>query len=825
VAELPTGTVTFLFTDVEGSTRLLHELGDRYAEVLGEHRRALRGAFAAHAGVEVGTQGDAFFVAFARASDALAAAADACDALAGGPIRVRVGIHTGEPIVTDEGYVGIDVHRAARIAAAGHGGQILVSQSTRDLADSDGLRDLGEHRLKDLTAPERIYQLGDGDFPRLKSLNATNLPLVGTPLIGRERDVAEVADELGQSRLVTITGPGGIGKTRLALQVAAEVVGRFADGVFWVPLASLRDAATIPSVVAQGLNLHPDADVGEYVRPRSLLLVLDNAEHLAECGRVIAELLAKAEHARGLVTSRSPLHVTFEAEYALEPLSVSASVELFSARARKIRRDVELDESVAEICRRLDGLPLAVELAAARTKMLSPRAIRDRLDRRLPVLTGGPRDAPERQRTLAATIDWSYELLEDGAKEKFRHFAVFVGGADVAAAEIVCGAGLEDLASLVDESLLKAVGNDRFLMLETIREYAHDRLEAAGEAEELHEAHAQAYLALAERISPELWRTGQARWLELLESDRANLNAAFRWYLNQDQTVNAARLGSAVWQFWFLTGTATEGSRMLLPVLERETELPLPVRARVVYAAGHLYLPQGRLDDAERMLERALSLLRESSDAEQLAWAHLSLAWLKLERGDPAAASTMREHSLALFRDGDSVRGIAYALNDIAIAEAEGGDLDRARELFAESCRLAESLGDPYGTANATSGLADANLEKGELDEAERLYRSALVQCDAISSTHGFSEALDGLAATAAARGSAERAVTLAAAATAMLETAGLKRQTPYVRRMSRRLESAFSALDEERVRRAEQEVRSWTSEETVAYALGGGDG
>lgn len=813
--QLPAGTVTFLFTDVEGSTQLLQELGDAYADVLVEHRRVLREAFARHGGVEVDTQGDAFFVAFAKASDALAAAAEAQQALAGGRVRVRMGLHTGEPLLTDEGYVGMDVHRTARIAAAGHGGQILVSQSTRDLCGTNGLRDLGEHRLKDLTAPERIYQLGDGDFPPLKSLNALNLPLVGTPLIGREREVAEVADELVESRLVTVIGPGGIGKTRLALQVAAEVVERFADGVFWVPLAALRDAALIPTVVAQSLHLDADADVREYVRRRRLLLVVDNAEHLLDAGRFIGELLAQAEHTRALVTSRSPLHVTFETEYALEPLSVSAAVDLFAARARKIRRDVELDESVADICRRLDGLPLAIELAAARTKVLSPRAIRDRLERRLPVLTGGPRDAPERQQTLHATIDWSYELLEVAEQEVFRRFAVFFGGADVEAAAAVCGADLDDLASLVDRSLLKAVG-DRFLMLETIREYAHGRLDELGEREHGERSHAEAYLGLAERVSPELWRTGQARWLEMLETDRPNLTTALRWYVEREERVEAARLASALWLFWSLTGTAAEGSAFLQRILEHEEELPPELLARVVYAAGHLCLPQGQLEEAARTLERAIRLLRERGDVEQLGWALLSFAWLHLERGDNAAANQMREQALTLFRQAHCVRGVAYALNDIAIPHVDAGELERAHELFTESRCLAESVGDAYGAANATAGLADAALEAGEVEEAEGLYRAALAQFNAISSLYGCVEAFDGLAATAAARGRMSRAATLAAAATAMLEAAGLERQAPYARRLARRLGGVDAGAYD-----GAEEVGSWTSDDAVAYALG----
>jgi predicted ATPase/class 3 adenylate cyclase len=748
VGERPTGTVTFLFTDIEGSTRLLHELGDAYADVLAEHRRVLREAFVRHGGVEVDTQGDAFFFAFTKASDALAGAAAARDGLADGPIRVRMGLHTGEPLATDEGYVGIDVHRAARIAAAGHGGQILVSQSTRDLAGDNGLRDLGEHRLKDLTAPERIFQLGDGEFPALKTLNRSNLPLVSTPLIGREREVAEVATELVESRIVTITGPGGIGKTRLALQVAAEVRERFADGVFWIPLAALRDSSSVFTAAAQSLGVQEasEAALADYLQSRSLLLVFDNAEHLDDAGLSIAELQRDSGDARVLVTSRSPLHVTAETEYTLDPLTLSSSVALFATRARGLRRDIELD-AVEAICRRLDGLPLAVELAAARTKILSPRAIRDRLEHRLPVLVGGPRDAPARQQTLAATIGWSYDLLDEREQDVFRRFAVFVGGADVEAAEVVTGATLDELASLVDKSLLKSIGDDRFLMLETVREYARDQLDAAGDADETERRHAAAYLTLAERVSPELWRTGQAQWLELLEADRPNLDVAFRWFLERGESVDAARLAAALWNFWYLTGASREGSEFLASVLRHEDEFSPLLRARVVYAAGHLCLPQGRLDEAEPLLARGVELLRDVGDVEQLGWAVLSCALLQIERGNFAAARDLQEQSLVLFREAGSVRGVAFALNDLAIPAIEAGDLQRAHELFSESRRLSESVGDAFGAANATAGVADTTLEVGNVEEAERLYGSALSQFAAISSRYGCVEALDGLAA------------------------------------------------------------------------------
>jgi len=401
-AELPSGTVTFLFTDVEGSTNLLHELGaEKYADTLAEHRRVIREAAAAHGGAEVDTQGDAFFIAFPTAPGALAAATAARDALT---IPVRMGLHSGTPLLTDEGYVGADVHRAARIAAAGHGRQILVSASTAALADVD-LEDLGPHRLKDLSAPERIYQLGDGEFPPLKSLHQTNLPVPATPFLGRERELPEVAQLLADDdvRLLTLTGPGGTGKTRLGLQVAAQLAERYPDGVWWIPLAPIRDPELVLSTTGEGLGAK--SDVADHIADKAMLVLFDNFEQVVEAAPDIAQLLASCPRLEVLVTSREPLHVTGEQEYAVPPLAHDEGVGFFVARARAVAPDFETDESVAEICRRLDELPLALELAAARVKALTPALILERLEQRLPLLTGGARDLPERQRTLRATID------------------------------------------------------------------------------------------------------------------------------------------------------------------------------------------------------------------------------------------------------------------------------------------------------------------------------------------------------------------------------------------------------------------------------------
>jgi predicted ATPase/class 3 adenylate cyclase len=518
--DLPAGTVTFLFTDVEGSTKLLHELGaEAYADSLAEHRRVIREAVAAHGGVEVDTQGDAFFVAFPTAPGALAAAAAAHDAL---ELPVRMGLHSGTPLVTEEGYVGPDVHRAARIAAAGHGRQILASGSTAALAGDGLLRDLGPHRLKDLSAPERIYQLGDNDFPPLRSLHQTNLPIPATPFLGRERELPEVVGLFSQAdvRLLTLTGPGGTGKTRLGLQVAAQLAERYPDGVWWIPLAPLRDPQLVLATAGEALGA--TSDVADHIADKRMLVLFDNFEQVVEAAGDIAQLLASCPQLEVLVTSREPLHISGEQAYPVPPLARDEGVGFFVARARAAAPDFEPDETVAEICRRLDDLPLALELAAARVTALSPAQILERLEQRLPLLTGGARDLPERQRTLQATIEWSYELLIDEERQLFNRLAAFSGGCRLDAAEAVADADVDTLQSLVDKSLIRS-SQERYWMLETIREYAAPFLD-----DEVRRRHATYFVELADESFMQLLGD-PGDWLERLDYERANFRAAFEW--------------------------------------------------------------------------------------------------------------------------------------------------------------------------------------------------------------------------------------------------------------------------------------------------------
>ena len=646
---LPTGTVTFLFTDVEGSTRLLQEHGPAYADLLAEHRRVIREAFARHDGVEVDTQGDAFFVAFPRAADAVAAAVEAQRALEPGPIRVRMGIHTGEPLVTDEGYVGIDVHRAARIAASAHGGQIVVSETTRGLLEADApVRDLGEHRLKDLIGAERLFQLGEGDFPPLRTLDATNLPVVSIPLVGRERELEELVALLSNgTRLLTLTGPGGTGKTRLALQVAAELVGSLHDGVFWVSLAGLTDPELLPSEVAQTIGA-PD-DLTGFLRGRELLLLLDNFEHLLDAAPVVSAVLGACARVRVLVTSRAPLRVAGEHEYRLEPLPQKQAAALFVERARAVGREVAPDATVEEICRRLDGLPLAVELAAARTKLLAPERLLERLDSALAVLTSGARDAPERQRTLRATIEWSYDLLDPSARELFARLSVFSGTFPLEAAEEVCGAELDDLGALVDYSLVKPIGDDRFLMLETIGEYALEQLGERNEEEELRRRHAAFFSALAEQAYEHRF-DAEAEWSARLDSDHDDLRAALDWLLENDPD-RALELAGALGWFWLSRGLLREGTRAPrrgARRFRRDRSRHARVRSR---RSARCWRGRETRPPGSQSSTTPSRMWRELGDLDELASALDSLGWpLVYDADDNPRALEAFEQSLELRR-------------------------------------------------------------------------------------------------------------------------------------------------------------------------------
>jgi predicted ATPase/class 3 adenylate cyclase len=722
--DLPSGTVTFLFTDVESSTKLLHELGaQRYADALAEHRRVVRAACAAQGGVEVDTQGDAFFVAFPTAPGAVQAARSITEGLEAGPIRLRIGLHTGTPLVTDEGYVGEDVHRAARIAAAGAGGQVLVSASTAPLTNVE-LRDLGEHRFRDLSAPEHVYQLGEGDFAALKSLGRSNLPVVAWPLLGRERELDDITTQIRSGvRLLTLTGVGGSGKTRLALHAAGELAEDFVDGVFFVALAPLGDVSLVPGAIADALGVPPDDDLGPHLEAKTLLIVLDNAEHLEGIDGVVVELLVGEVVV--IVTSRAPLHLSAERELVVEPLAVEAAGELFAMRAAASGQVIVPGADVRALCIRLDNLPLAVELAAARTKLLSPRAILTRLDRALPFLTGGLRDAPERQRTLSATIAWSHDLLEADERLAFRRLAVFRGGFDLDAAEAVANADLDAVAALVDQSLLKAV-EDRFLMLETIREFAAEQLRQAGEEEVVGLRHARFYVARLEEIEPVLRGPRTLEFLAWYDRETQNTWAALDTLLAAGENELAFRLADLLAPYWIARSRMEEGLHSLQRVIERAPERTAG-RGHAIRRIGDLLGRLGRPVPAGAALEEARAIAEETGDFQGLCLAERDLAWSEHKLGRTEAAINLARTALARARELDEDRLVASAGADLAnfLVYADEGR-DEAQELLEASLAYHRRIGDETNVVTDLSNLATLEIGRGNWAEARRRLKEGL---------------------------------------------------------------------------------------------------
>jgi predicted ATPase/class 3 adenylate cyclase len=768
---LPSGTVTFLFTDIEGSTRLLQELGDRYADVLAEHRRMLREAFAHHSGVEVDTQGDAFFVAFARASDAVASAQAAQGALRGGRVRVRMGVHTGEPMVREEGYVGIDVHRAARLASAGHGGQILLSRPTRDLLDSTfELVDLGLHRMKDLSEPQRLYQLGMEKFPPLKTLHQTNLPVPATPFLGRERELSEVLRLLGSSRVLTLTGPGGTGKTRLAIQAAAEAAEEFPAGVWWVPLSTLRDPSLVRDSIAQVLDAK--GEVAEHIADQKVLLLLDNLEHLLDSAPELAALVDRCVGLRLLATSREPLRVSAEQEYPVAPFASEEAVDFFCTRARSVKPDFAPTASLPDICRRLDNLPLALELAAARVKILSPEQILARLEQALPLLTGGPRDVPERQRTLAATIAWSHEVLSDPEQRLFARLSVFVGGCTLAAAETVCAADLDGLASLVDKSLVRQSG-ERFWMLETIREFAFERLHENDTLDEVRRRHAEYFLAGAEANFGQIFESLTQDQLDWFEREQDNLRSALdRLHESDAEPELEARLVIACTKFWSHRGLWSEARRRQDAAVERAEGAPPPLRGRLLWEVAEVMWGQGDYRRGKEMAEAAIALLDQlGTETLDAIAARNTLAASEHHLGNVRRAAEIFESAAALARVTGNDLALAMALSGLGNQALEAGDLFRARTHLEEVAAIGRRLRQEPLLANALVDLGFVALtETGAVEEAAAKFHESLSICRAERVTHTLVWAVEGLAAIALAR-DAPAVATRLLAATGSLRT------------------------------------------------------
>ncbi len=765
--DLPSGTITFLFTDVEGSTRLLHSLGtEAYADALAEHRRLIRDACASHGGVEVDTQGDAFFFAFPTAPGALAAAGEMTEVLSSGPIQVRIGLHTGAPLLTEEGYVGDDVHFAARVAASAHGGQVVLSAATAALIEPSGsepqalpLLDLGEHRLKDIAGPVSILQLGESSFPPLKTISNTNLPRPASSFVGREAELAEVLARIeAGARLVTLTGPGGSGKTRLALEAAASLVPEYKAGVFWVGLAALRDPALVTETISQTLGAKDG--LVEHIGERELMLLLDNLEQVIEAAPELSSLLQSCPNLTLLVTSRELLRVQGEVEYAVPPLAEPEAVSLFCERAQ-----TERSEEIAELCARLDSLPLAVELAAARVKALSPTQILERLSQRLDLLKGG-RDVDPRQQTLRATIEWSYDLLSPEEQLLFARLSVFAGGCMLEAAEDVCDADLDTLQSLVEKSLLRFT-YERYWMLETIREYAGERL---GERDkELRRRHASHYLDLARRAALAFHGAGQEASLDRLDVERDNLRLVLDWgFGNGDRSVALELAAELAW-YWQLRSYLGEGATWLATSDAASTGAAVGLRAALLQGRGQLDYYRGDPALALGHLEGAVELWRQVGDQRRLAesltyvgiaagdserpelarrageeavavakglgepWIQGFTLWglganLVLGRcgdPDPEAAQDLLRQSVDLLRaarDGWALGASLFYLGSITV---EAGDIREARPLVEEAAALFRRTGDQWRLRFALRLLADVADGEGKTDKARRLRREA----------------------------------------------------------------------------------------------------
>ena len=757
--DLPHGEVTLLFTDVEGSTQLLHQVGpERYAELLGEHRRLLREAFTAGGGVEVDNQGDALFVAFPSARGAVAAAAAGQAALSGGPVRVRIGLHTGTPHLAPEGYVGEDVHLGARIAAAGHGGQVLLSAMTRSLVEADAT-DLGEHRLKDFPDPVAIFQLGSERFAPLKTISNTNLPRPASSFVGREREVAELVTLLhAPSRLVTLTGPGGSGKTRLAIEAAVEVIGDFRAGVFWVGLAPLRDPALVLEEI--GRTLGAKDDLVSHIAERQMLLLLDNFEQVVDAAAPLSSLLQRCPNLSLLVTSRALLRIDGESEFPVLPLEHGEAVALFAARAR-----VDDDATVAQLCRRLDNLPLAVELAAARVRVLSPRQILERLAQRLDMLKGG-RDVDPRQQTLRATIAWSHALLDGDERRLFARLSLFSGGCTLETAESVVDADVDTLQSLVEKSLVRQT-SERFWMLETVREYAAEQLREP----DLAQRFAEHYLAFAESADVEL-RTRPEAWLDRLDAEHDNFRAALDHFSSTAQSQEALALAAALARFWTMRGHYTEGRARLEQLLARD-ETPTGARARALNGAVSLALGQADTSAAGQYAGEALALHRALGDEHGVAYSLYQLGAVAGETEDYSRAMRLTAESVELLRRlGDDYLACQAGLN-LGYFHQCVGDFARGQVLLELALDEARSADNAAQQARALGQLAVGARDQGRHTDALPLLGESLELWARIADPAMIARDLRRVAYSLAKLGRAEPAARLLAASETAREGAG----------------------------------------------------
>ena len=770
--DLPTGTVTFLFTDIEGSTRLLHALGpDAYADALAEHRRILREAIEAHGGVEVDTQGDAFFVVFATAEGAATAALETKRALASGPISVRMGLHTGTPTLTAEGYVGVDVHHGARVGALAHGGQIVLSPATASLLDGAELKDLGLHRLKDFDGAVRLLQLGLDESPPLRTPGSIDLPTPATRFLGRERELFQAVSIVYERdpRVLTVLGPGGTGKTRFTLELCRLLAEEAEGGTVFVALAPLRDAELVLTTIGDRLGAgsgQPEA-IAARVGDRRTHLLCDNVEHLLPgVARSLAELASATPALRVFTTSREPLRIQGEVELDLPPLAEDEGMTLFMERALAVRPDLENDGAIGELCARLDNLPLALELAAARTKLLSPDALLERLGDRLDLLKG-TRDADERHATLRTTIAWSYDLLDNDEKRLFRRLSVFRGGSTLESAEVVCDAALDTLASLLDKSLLRRrtgrLGEERFWMLETINEFATERLAESGDTAALGRRHAELMLDLV-RAAHLTEDDDEPFRLEIALAERDDIRAALDW-----SATNDARLGlelvTALETFWNAHAPG-EGLRRVALLLDDAGHLEPPLLARANRIYGNTASLSGDDVIGETRWQQSLQIFRELDDERAVSGILHRLALAPLASGDYERARSLVDESQALatgrFRLIETVNLHLYA----ELARSEGR-VEDALTLERRSADEAHDMGWLWWESGRRDVAIRLALGLGRLDEAEVQGRTALVIEREQENRQWAVHTLSGLAQVALARGELRRAGILWGAAEA----------------------------------------------------------
>ena len=873
MAELPSGTVTFLFTDIEGSTRLWQNQPPRMQAALARHDELLRCCVESNGGHVFKTVGDAFYAAFPTAPQALEAAVQAQRSLSREPwepecpIRVRMALHTGSAEERGGDYYGTTLNRVARLLGAGHGGQVLLSAPTQELVRDfipagAGLSDLGEHRLKDLIRPERVFQITihalPSEFPPLRSLEnrPNNLPLQPTPFVGREREVETVGKLLDRPdvRLLTLTGAGGTGKTRLALQAAADRIEEYEDGVYFMDLASLTDPSLVPSAVAHELGVaeapgQPIEDtLKAFLADKGMLLLLDNFEQVLGAAALVPRLLAASPQLKVMVTSRAALRVRGEQEYPVPTLSVPDirnlrslgalseydSVRLFVERARSVKPDFEVTSqngpAIAEICYRLDGLPLAIELAAARVRMFPPQSLLSRLASRLKVLTGGARDLPARQQTLRGAIDWSYDLLSEEDQALFARISVFMGGRSFEAIEAVCNPGedldvLSSIESLLEKSLLRQQegvgGEPQFAMLESIHEYARERLEESGEGGKYRKRHAGYFLALAEEAEPGIRGPGAGEWLERLEAVHGNLRAALSWTLEGGQPETALRMAGALYLFWNTRGYLSEGRQWLEDAVVASPDAPATLTSKALLGIGFLAMAQGDYPRARVALAGALRLAREAGDDTLTMRALGIMSNLDLFEGKYDAAREAAEELRDMARaGGDGVR-LATALNILGEVARLRGEYGRAEDLYGESLALARQVGNPDGIVVGLINIGIVALHREKLAEAKASLGEGLRLARSLQDQPNTIIALAELAAVAAVDGDPFRAVRLWAATAARAEAIGLVVGEPDRIEYELFLLPLRSELDESEFRAVWDEGRAMSLERAVEYALG----